>query len=75
MADKAITVGGLITEASEAITQREGLVEKIASLREILRHLDKAGQTSKEESDWIAQAFPPRKRGEEGEEPANGGGE
>lgn len=55
-----ITVAGLIEQASEKITARDVLVEEVAGLREMLRLLDKAGQTTPEESEWIAQAFPVR---------------
>lgn len=63
MPDKSatITVSGLIEDAAAKMEQREQLVEQIAGCREMLRYLDKAGQTSAEEKKWIAEAFPPRK--------------
>lgn len=67
-----ITVAGIIKETGENIEQRNELVEKIAASREVLRYLDKAGQTTPEESKWIAEAFPPRKAKDE---ETNGGGE
>lgn len=62
MAEQTITVQGLIEDADKKIRAREQLVEQIAGVREMLRYLDKAGQTSKEQKDWIAKAFPPRER-------------
>lgn len=63
MADKTvtITVDGLIKDASAKMEQREQLVEQIAGCREMLRYLDKGGQTTAEEKKWIAEAFPARK--------------
>ena len=62
MADKPITVSGLIAEVDEAIKAKDALTEKVAGLREILRHFDKAGQLSPEQSTWVAQAFPTKER-------------
>lgn len=77
-----ITVKGLIDEADKVLKQRDKikeeqmkpLNEQAASLREILRHLVKAGQASPEEAAWVAEAFPPRefKRGQNGDSAEEG---
>ena len=65
-----INVKGLIKEADAAIRLRAETVEKVASLRELLRYSVKAGEATEEEALWIQEAFPPRKSNEE-----NGDGE
>jgi len=57
-----ITTVSLIKDAGEKIQQRKEITEQLAGLREILRNLDKAGQLSEQESEWVTQAFPPRER-------------
>lgn len=59
-----ITTASLIKDAGEKIAERKQIVEQLAGLREILRNLDKAGQLSEQESEWVAKAFPPRERKE-----------
>lgn len=71
-----ISTSSLIKDADEKVKAKAVLTEEIAALREILRNLDKAGQLTDQESAWVAEAFPPVKRGsKENGDGSDGGAE
>jgi transcription elongation factor GreA-like protein len=59
-----VNVAGLIKDADAKLKMRDELVPAIAAVREILRYSVSAGEATKDEAKWIAEAFPPREKKE-----------